>query len=113
MCGRAFDPFFTLAWPNAKYAVMGGSAAASTLLQIDIAARKRRGEEVDPEESKQLLAAITASYDEQQDIFYGASRGWVDRMIIPEETRDELIEALSIASTFEMDSQYKTGVLQT
>ena len=113
MCGRAFDPFFTLAWPNAKYAVMGGSAAASTLLQIDIAARKRRGEEVDPEESKQLLSAITASYDEQQDIFYGASRGWVDRMIIPEETRDELIEALSIASTFEMDSQYKTGVLQT
>ena len=113
MCGRAFDPFLTLAWPTAKYAVMGGAAAANTLLQIDLAARKRRGEEVDPEESKQLLAAIKASYDEQQDIFYGAARGWIDRMINPEETRSELIEALSIASTFEMVSEYKTGVLQT
>ncbi len=113
MCGRAFDPFLTLAWPTAKYAVMGGAAAANTLLQIDLAARKRRGEEVDPEESKQLLAAIKASYDEQQDILYGAARGWVDRMINPEETRSELIEALSIASTFEMGSEYKTGVLQT
>jgi acetyl-CoA carboxylase carboxyltransferase component len=113
MCGRAFDPFLTLAWPTAKYAVMGGSSAANTLLQIDLAARKRRGEEIDPEESKQLLAAITASYGEQQDIFYGAARGWLDRMINPEETRNELIEALSIASTFEMPSDYKTGVLQT
>ena len=113
MCGRAFDPFLTLAWPNAKYAVMGGSAAANTLLQIDLAARKRRGEEVDPEESKQLLDAITASYEEQQDIFYGAARGWVDRMIDPEHTRLELTEALSIASAFEMPSEFKTGVLQT
>jgi len=113
MCGRAFDPFLTLAWPNAKYAVMGGAAAANTLLQIDLAARKRCGEEVDPEESKQLLDAITASYDEQQDIFYGAARGWVDRMIDPESTRQELIEALSIASTFEVSGEYKTGVLQT
>jgi len=113
MCGRAFDPFLTLAWPNAKYAVMGGAAAANTLLQIDLAARKRRGEEIDPEESKQLLAAITASYEEQQDIFYGAARGWVDRMIDPGDTRQELINALSIASTFEMADDYKTGVLQT
>ncbi len=113
MCGRAFDPFLTLAWPNAKYAVMGGSAAANTLLQINLAARKRRGEEVNPEESKQLLAAITASYDEQQDIFYGAARGWVDRMIEPLKTREELMQALSIASTFVIADEYKTGVLQT
>ncbi|MBT4530454.1 MAG: acyl-CoA carboxylase subunit beta [Phycisphaerae bacterium] len=113
MCGRAFDPFFTLAWPNAKYAVMGGSAAANTLLQIDLAARKRRDEEVDPEERKQLLAAITASYDEQQDILYGAARGWVDRMIEPLKTREELMQALSIASTFVIADEYKTGVLQT
>jgi 3-methylcrotonyl-CoA carboxylase beta subunit len=113
MCGRAFDPFLTLAWPNAKYAVMGGAAAANTLLQINLAARKRRGEEVDPTENKQLLAAITASYEEQQDIFYGAARGWVDRMIDPENTRQELINALSIASTFEIADDYKTGVLQT
>ena len=113
MCGRAFDPFLTLAWPNAKFAVMGGAAAAHTLLQIDLGARKRRGEEVDSAKQAELLAAITASYDEQESIFYGAARGWVDRLIEPEHTRSELIEALSIASTFEIAPEYKTGVLQT
>ena len=113
MCGRAFDPFLTLAWPNVKYAVMGGASAANTLLQIDLAARKRRGEEIDHKESEQLLAAITASYSKQQDILYGAARGWVDKMIVPEHSRDELIQALSIASTFVIADEYKTGVLQT
>ena len=113
MCGRAFDPFLTLAWPTAKYAVMGGAAAGSTLLQIDLAARKRRGEEVDETERAQLLAAITASYDEQESIFYGAARGWIDRMIDPSETRQELIESLAIASTFVIKDEYKTGILQT
>jgi 3-methylcrotonyl-CoA carboxylase beta subunit len=113
MCGRAFDPFLTLAWPSAKYAVMGGAAAANTLLQIDLGARKRRGEEIDKQQQADLLAAITASYNEQESIFYGAARGWVDRLIVPEETRNELIEALSIASTFEIDSHFQTGVLQT
>ncbi len=113
MCGRAFDPFLTLAWPNAKYAVMGGAAAASTLLQIDLGARRRRGEEVDTKQQAELLAAITASYDEQESIFYGASRGWIDRLITPESTRQELTEALSIASTCDLGSEYKTGVLQT
>jgi acetyl-CoA carboxylase carboxyltransferase component len=113
MCGRAFDPFLTIAWPNAKFAVMGGAAAAQTLLQIDLGARKRRGEEVDSTQQAELLASITASYDEQESIFYGAARGWVDRLIEPEHTRQELIEALSIASTFEIAPEYKTGVLQT
>jgi 3-methylcrotonyl-CoA carboxylase beta subunit len=113
MCGRAFDPFLTLVWPTAKYAVMGGAAAASTLLSIDLAARKRRGEDIDDTEREQLLAAITASYKEQENIFYGAARGWVDRMIDPEETRQELIEALSISSTFVIADEFKTGVLQT
>ena len=113
MCGRAFDPFLTLAWPNAKYAVMGGASAANTLLQINLAAKKRRGETVDEEEHNQLLAAITESYDKQQDIFYGAARGWVDRMIIPEETRGELIQALTVAATCDMTGEFKTGILQT
>ena len=88
-------------------------AVSSTLLQIDLAARKRRGEEIDGIERAQLLAAITASYDEQESIFYGAARGWIDRMIDPKETREELTEALSIASTFVIKDEYKTGVLQT
>ncbi len=113
MCGRAFDPFLTLAWPDSRCAVMGAQAAAGTLLQIDLAARKRRGEEIDEAERAALLEAITASYDEQQDIRYGAARGWVDRIIEPHQTRAELAAALQIAFTFPVDGEFRTGVLQT
>ncbi len=114
MCGRAFDPLLTLAWPGAKCSVMGAAQAANTLLTIDLAARKRAGEEPDEQERKELLAAITASYSEQQDIRYGAARGWVDRIIEPGKTRDELVMSLQIASTYPLPPQgaFKTGVLQ-
>src|SRR5207244_9888907 len=79
MCGRAFDPLLTLAWPGAKCSVMGAGQAASVLLQIDLAARERRGEKIDEKMRQQLLDAITKSYSQQQNIRYGAERGWVDR----------------------------------
>jgi acetyl-CoA carboxylase carboxyltransferase component len=93
---------------------MGAAQAANTLLHINLAARERAGEKPDDKERKELLAAITASYNEQQDIRYGAARGWVDRIIEPEKTREELRFALQIASTFPLPppGEYKTGVLQ-
>jgi acetyl-CoA carboxylase carboxyltransferase component len=113
MCGRAFDPLLTLAWPNAKCSVMGAAQAAGTLLQIDLAARERKGEKVDEAMRAQLLAAITASYSEQQDIRYAASRGWVDRIIEPSRTREELVEAVKVAYQAPAGGAFRTGVLQT
>src|SRR5882724_11206852 len=40
LCGKAFDPRFILAWPGAKYAVMGGDQAAGVLLDIQVQALK-------------------------------------------------------------------------
>ena len=34
MCGKAYDPRLIVAWPTARIAVMGGTQAAKTLLQI-------------------------------------------------------------------------------
>ena len=115
MCGRAFDPLLTLAWPGARFAVMGAAQAAGTLLSIDLAARERKGEKVDDVMRKQLLDAITASYTEQQDIRYAASRGWVDRIIDPKDTRDELVLALAVAAQAPIapTGSFRTGVLQT
>ena len=112
MCGRAFDPLLTLAWPGARCSVMGAGQAANTLLTIDRAARERKGEKIDEKMRKELLDAITKSYSEQQDIRYGAARGWVDRIIEPDKTREELIRSLEIASTFPIVGEFKTGVLQ-
>ena len=113
MCGRAFDPLLTLAWPGARCSVMGAAQAASTLLQIDLAARERKGEKVDEAMRKQLLEAITKSYSEQQDIRWAASRGWVDRIIDPARTREELVAAVRVAWQAPADAPFRTGVLQT
>jgi acetyl-CoA carboxylase carboxyltransferase component len=62
LCGKAFDPRFIFAWPTARYAVMGGEQAASTLLDISISALKRQGHEPDVEELTELRRKVEASY---------------------------------------------------
>jgi acetyl-CoA carboxylase carboxyltransferase component len=42
MCGKAYDPRFIFAWPTARYAVMSGDAAASTLAEIKAQATRTR-----------------------------------------------------------------------
>src|SRR5207247_178495 len=111
--GRAFDPFLTLAWPGAKCAVMGANQATGVLATIEEASRKRKGEEIDEETHKQILAAIHAGYTEQADIRHGAARGWVDRILEPHRTREELIAALNAAGNWDYSRPLKTGVLQT
>jgi len=113
MCGRAFDQFLSFAWPGAKCAVMGASQATGTLAMIEQRARERTGEEIDAETHEQILSAVRASYEQQQDIRYGAARGWVDRLIEPHRTREELIAALEAASRWDYDRPFRTGVLQT
>lgn len=113
MCGRAFDPFISLAWPCAKCSVMGANQATNTLAMIEEKGRERRGEEIDEETREQILKAVHASYSEQQDIRHGAARGWVDRIIEPHRTREELLAALRLAWDWPMDRDFKTGVLQT
>ncbi|MCA9279312.1 MAG: acyl-CoA carboxylase subunit beta [Phycisphaeraceae bacterium] len=112
MCGRAFEPFVTLAWPGAKYAVMGANQATGTLAMIEERSRERAGEKIDEDVHKQILAAVHASYTEQQDIRYAAARGWVDRIIKPEDTRRELGVALDMTTHWDWSKQFCTGVLQ-
>lgn len=113
MCGRAFDQFLSFAWPSAKCAVMGANQATGTLATIEEASRKRKGQEVDEETHKQILAAVHASYTEQADIRHGAARGWVDRIIEPHRTREELIAALEACAGWDYSKPFRTGVLQT
>ena len=63
MCGKAFDPRYIFAWPTAEYAVMGSSQAASTLLDVNIAAMKRTGKETDLAELEELRRKVSDAYD--------------------------------------------------
>lgn len=113
MCGRAFDQFLSFAWPSAKCAVMGANQATGVLATIEEASRKRKGETIDEDTKKQILAAVHAGYTEQADIRHAAARGWVDRLIEPEKTREELIAALEACGAWDYSKPFRTGVLQT
>ena len=112
MCGKAFDPRFIFAWPNARYAVMGGKTAAKTILDINIAAMRRSGNEPDAEELEELREKVESSYEETTDIRHAASRLWVDGIINPQDTRDVLVAALEVVTQHADDEPFRTGVLQ-
>jgi acetyl-CoA carboxylase carboxyltransferase component len=112
MCGKAYDPRFIYAWPNAKIAVMGGEQAAKTLLQIEVASLKKRGEEITPEREKELLDKMIDKYNSQTHATYAAARLWVDAIVDPKDTRGIISENISAANHNPDIPEFKTGVFQ-
>ncbi|WP_354301916.1 carboxyl transferase domain-containing protein [Pedobacter sp. UYP1] len=113
MCGKAYDPRLIYAWPSAKIAVMGGSQAAKTLLQIQAASLKSKGETITPEKEAELLKEITDRYDSQTTPFYAASRLWVDGIINPLETRKVISMGIEAANQSPIKRQFNVGIIQT
>jgi 3-methylcrotonyl-CoA carboxylase beta subunit len=113
MCGKAYDPRLIYAWPTAKIAVMGGSQAAKTLLQIQAASLKSKGEVVTPEKEAELLKEITERYDRQTTPYYAASRLWVDGIIDPLETRKVISMGIEAANQSPIKRQFNVGIIQT
>lgn len=98
LCGKAYDPRFILAWPNAQYAVMGGTQASVTLKTIQ----------------SKYAQDTQEAYERQMDIRYGAARGWIDAIISPFQTRNMLIKLLQIVKRRPLiASHFHTGVMQT
>jgi 3-methylcrotonyl-CoA carboxylase beta subunit len=112
MCGKAYDPRFILAWPTARYAVMGAAQASDTVFSILARARERGDKKATHEELEELRVKVKESYEEQTDIRYGAARGWVDAIIQPHETREVLIRLLEYVSRPTPKGQFHTGVIQ-
>jgi 3-methylcrotonyl-CoA carboxylase beta subunit len=113
MCGKAYDPRLIAAWPSAQIAVMGGSQAAKTLLQIQVSSMKAQGKEVTPEEESTLLKTITDRYNSQTSPYYAASRLWVDAVIDPLDTRKWISMGIEMADHAPSTKQYNVGVIQT
>ena len=112
MCGKAYDPRFIYAWPTAKIAVMGGEQAAKTLLQIQVASLKAKGETITPEEEAKILSDITQRYNSQTTTYYAAARLWIDAIIDPGETRMLIAEGIAAANHNPDIQPFKTGILQ-
>jgi len=113
MCGKAYDPRFIFAWPTARYAVMSGDSAASTLVEIKVKQLEREGKKLSAKELETLRESVRATYDHQSDPRYAAARLWVDAILDPAQTRDALIWGLEAAALNPDLREFKTGVLQT
>jgi len=86
MCSRDLGADLVLAWPTAEIAVMGASGAANVIF------RKEIKEAADPVAKR---AEIINNYETLlYNPYIAASRGFVDQVIVPRETRPKLIAAL-------------------
>lgn len=113
MCGRAYDPRLMVAWPTAQMAVMSGASAAKTLLQIQVATQKAKGQPMTQEEEQAQLRKITDQYNAQLSPYYAAARLWVDAVIDPLQTRTVLSEGIAAANHAPIERSFSVGVIQT
>lgn len=112
MCGKAYDPRLIFAWPSAKIAVMSGSSAAQTLLQIRVSTEKAKGNEISEDDKQALLDDIKKKYDSKLSPFYAAGRLWVDDVIDPADTRSIIARGIEAANHAPLED-FKVGVIQT
>jgi propionyl-CoA carboxylase beta chain len=76
------------AWPSAEIAVMGAKGAAEIIFKNEIAAAK------DP--SAKLTEKEKEYIDHFANPYRAAERGYVDEVILPEDTREKLIRAFEM-----------------
>ncbi len=113
MCGKAYDPRFIFAYPNAKISVMGGSQASSVLLDIKLKQAEKKDEKFSEEKKKNLLNEIMNSYEEKSTPYYAAARLWIDEIIDPALTREYISMAIEAANNNPDMLRFNPGVIQT
>ncbi len=113
MCGRAYDPDFLFTWPSAKISVMGGRQAADTLLQVRQDQLKGQGREaLSAEAAKAFREPILESYAEESEALEASARLWDDGVILPQDSRKVLSQALRICSIQRPPSDTHFGVFR-
>ena len=99
MCSKHLGADTVFAWPKAEIAVMGASGAANIIFAKDIKAAE------DPEEER---ANKIAEYEgTMMNPYVAASRGYVDDVIVPADTRKKLIKAFKALEGKYQDSPAK------
>ncbi|HEY0038457.1 MAG TPA: carboxyl transferase domain-containing protein, partial [Longimicrobium sp.] len=93
MAGQGFDPDFIFTWPTGRMGVMEGESAVTALFSTQLDELKRAGKAPDAE-LQAKMDAVRADYDQQLDARFAAARGFVDAVILPDETRAALALAL-------------------
>jgi acetyl-CoA carboxylase carboxyltransferase component len=90
MAGQGFDPDFILSWPSGRMGVMEGESAVQAVFGNGAADAENAG----------AVAAMRSDYDHQLDARFAGARGFVDALILPEETRDTLAFLLEVTAEY-------------
>jgi acetyl-CoA carboxylase carboxyltransferase component len=93
MAGQGFDPNFTFGWPTARIGVMEGDSAIQAVFGPELDKVKASGEAI-PAELQAKIDKTRADYEAWLDSKHAASRGHMDALIDPLETRRVLAFAL-------------------
>jgi len=90
MAGQGFDPDFILSWPTGRMGVMEGESAVQAVFGSDVAKPGNAA----------AVEAMRADYEHQLDARFAAARGYVDAIVLPEETRALLSFLLEVTGEF-------------
>jgi acetyl-CoA carboxylase carboxyltransferase component len=90
MCGRAYDPRFLFAWPNAKSAVMGPQQLAGVMSIVARQAAEAKGQPYDEEADATMRAMIEIQIEQQSAALAMSGRLYDDGVIDPRDTRTVL-----------------------
>lgn len=91
MCGKDLGADFVFAWPTAEIAVMGAEGAIPIIFRKEIEAAP------DPEAKEKEKIGEYRNF--LYNPYIAASRGYVDEVILPRESRPKIINALELLIT--------------
>lgn len=99
MAGQGFDPDFIFSWPTGRMGVMEGDSAVQAVFGTQLDKLKQEGRQPD-EQLKAEMERVRENYEQQLDAKFAAARGFVDAVIVPEDTRDALELALRVSLNY-------------
>ena len=112
MCGRAYEPRFLFAWPNARSAVMGAQQLAGVMSIIGRQTAKAAGREFDTGADDARRQAVEAQIEEQSAALFLSGRVYDDGVIDPRDTRTVLAICLSAIHSAPVEGARSFGVFR-
>jgi len=79
--------------------VMEGESAVVAVHGAELETAQREGRPLDPA-TEAKIDAMREDYDQQLDAKFAGARGFVDAIVTPEETRDQLAFLLRVAGHY-------------
>jgi acetyl-CoA carboxylase carboxyltransferase component len=109
MCGRAYEPRFLFAWPNARSAVMGPQQLAGVMSIVGRQAAAAKNQPYDEEADAAMRAAVEAEIGRQSAALAMSGRVYDDGVIDPRDTRTILGLCLWLVSRREPTHTQASG----